>query len=262
MATTAVSSAWFTQRQRFMRVILVVMVVAFAPFVHRIEVFYGMLPGALSDIISFRLLLKCSKGRDPEFQIAAKRFLSMLIGLFTGLPVFLDLVVNGRYDPGTICFFCGVQMGCYLGDMWFMTEAQAKIPALMIHHVVSNTTMFAFMVAQDYDMNFIALMVELTNPAWYANVLLKTYVRAGEYIMSWSRTINIYLYVVVRFVWATHECWLIASKKFLVWPPTSVGALYAVLLVVFTWMQTENIVKLIQSGQPSSASAATKSKHA
>jgi len=186
----------------------------------------------------------------------------MLAGFFTGLP---GLIVALRYNfnPALIGLFSGVQIGLYMADMWFLTEQQAAIPALIGHHFLTSTCMFAFLVAGDVQMNFIGLIVELTNPAWYANVLLKTWIKAGDKVMDWSRTINMYVYLLVRFVWATHECWLIASPKFLVWPPTVVGAIYAVLITGFTYVNTNNFVKLIQSGfsKPKPVSSGSDRKH-
>jgi len=255
--------AKFAKVQMQTRIGYCVMVAGAYPFLPSNDALYGLFPAFLLHNLAFRLLLLFGQRGNQDYAIACKRILSMLAGFVTGLP---GLVVALRYnsDPSLIALFSGVQIGLYMADMWFLTEQQAAIPALIGHHFLTSTCMFAFLVARDYQMNFIGLIVELTNPAWYANVLLKTWIKAGDKVMDWSRTVNMYVYLVVRFVWATHECYQIASPKFLVWPPNVVGALYAVLLVGFTYVNTNNFVKLIQSGfskKPAESSSHQVRKH-
>jgi len=223
------------------------MVALSTPFLSTYEALYTILPAFLCHNLAFRLLLNFGNRGDGDFEIAMKRVLSMLAGFFTGLPA-LILVSAYGFNDSYISLLSGVHIGLYMADMFWLTEQQAAIPALIFHHFLTSACMLAFLAAGDFQMNYVGLIVELTNPAWYGNVLLKTWIKAGAQVMDASRTFNLYVYLIVRFVWATRECWSIASPKFLVWPPTIGGALYAVLIVGFTYVNTNNFVKLIQSG--------------
>lgn len=187
--------------------------------------------------------------KDDEWAIGCKRFLNFLNGFATGIPAILAVVGAYRGDPWWTFVASGIQLGVYFSDMVFITEKQREMLPLIIHHYITFFGNLGVLWSGNYVVMAVGLCMELTNPFWYGNVLLKFHLKASEETLEISKTFAIYSYILIRFVFVTHKVVEHTYPLYLrIWP-TPEGLIYLFVVLGFTWVNINNLVKLAQGSR-------------
>lgn len=189
------------------------------------------------------------KPGDEDWAIGCKRFLNFLNGFATGIPAIFAVLAAYRNEPWWSWVAAGIQLGVYFSDMVLITDKQREMVPLLVHHYITFFGNFGVLWSQNYMVMSIGLCMELTNPFWYGNVLLKFHLGATEETLAISKMLAIYSYILIRFVFVTHKVIEHTFHLYLRLWPTAEGLVYLFVILGFTWVNVNNLVKLTQGGQ-------------
>jgi len=210
--------------------------------------FYSLVAAAVLHS-SFYFVLSSFHPKDDDWAIGCKRFLNFLNGFATGIPAIFAVVTAYRGDPWWTFVGSGIQLGVYFSDMVFITEKQREMLPLIIHHYITFFGNLGVLWSGNYVVMAVGLCMELTNPFWYGNVLLKFHLKASEETLEISKTFAIYSYILIRFVFVTHKVVEHTYPLYVrIWP-TAEGLIYLFVVLGFTWVNINNLVKLAQGGR-------------
>jgi hypothetical protein len=211
--------------------------------------FYTLLVAGLAHATIY-FTLRLFNWNDDEWALGCKRFLNFLNGFATGVPAIFAVMGAYKGDPYWSFIAAGIQLGVYTSDMLFLTDKQREMMPLVVHHYITFFGNFGILWSANYLVMSIGLCMELTNPFWYGNVLLKFHLKASEETLDISRMFAIYSYILIRFVFVTHKVIEHTYPMYMRFWPTVEGVVFLLVTLGFTWVNINNLVKLMQSGGP------------
>jgi len=132
--------------------------------------------------------------------------------------------------------------------MMLITDMQARIDALIFHHFLTIGYNLYLAHTNQWLVIAIALFMEVTNPFWYLNIIVRLhYKEAGETVMWCTKNLAMYSYIIVRFMFVTPQIMVVTAPMWLGRVPTPDGAVAVIMITLFTKLNIDNLVKLIKS---------------
>jgi len=179
-----------------------------------------------------------------EYRIKCKRMLAFITGAACGAPGCYGYIVG---DMWWVYVGGGIQFGCYWTDMMLITDMQARIDALIFHHFMTIGYNLYLVNSAQWIVIAIALFMEVTNPFWYLNIIVRLHTKAGEGVLWYTKNLAMYSYICVRFMFVTPQIMVVTAPLWWGRSPTLDGWVAVIMILLFTKLNIDNLVKLIKS---------------